>query len=98
MSTSPTIVILDPTSKANVVEVEMALRVDTLNGKRVGFLWNAKPNADHLLQRLEELLQQRFEFASVLRRKKRISSEPAYESIIEDLARECDLVVNAVGD
>ena len=98
MNTSATIVILDPTAKANVVEEEMALRVDTLNGKRVGFLWNSKPNADHLLQRLEELLGQRFEFASVLRRKKRISSEPAYESIIEELAGECDLVVNAVGD
>ena len=93
-----TILVLDPTAKANVPEREMAPRVDTLEGKVVGFLHNFKPNADLLLERIEEILSERFTLKEVVRRKKLDAASGAAQSLIDELAEKCDLVINGVGD
>lgn len=93
-----TILVLDPTAKANVPEIEMAPRVDTLEGKVVGFLDNGKPNANLLLERIEELLSTRFQFKEVVRRRKPDAASGASHFLIEELAEKCDLVINGVGD
>lgn len=92
------ILVLDPTAKANVPEGEMAQRVDTLEGKVVGFLHNSKPNADLLLERIEEVLSGRFSLKEVVRRMKPDAASGASQPLIDELAGTCDLVINGVGD
>ena len=93
-----TILVLDPTAKANVPEREMAPRVDTLEGKVVGFLHNFKSNADLLLERIEEILSERFALKGVVRKKKPDAASGAAQPLIDELAETCDLVINGVGD
>jgi hypothetical protein len=93
-----TILVLDPTARPKAVEREMARRLPDLNGRTLGILWNSKPNADHLLSRLEELLAERFELAGVVHMRKPTASIPAYEGVLEELSRRCQAVVNGVGD
>lgn len=93
-----TILVLDPTAKANVPEREMAPRVGSLEGKVVGFLHNFKPNADLVLERIEEVLSARFALKEVVRRRKSDAASGAPQEILDDLAGACDLVINGVGD
>ena len=93
-----TILVLDPTAKADVPEREMAPRVDTLEGKVVGFLHNFKFNADLLLERIEEILSERFALKGVVRKKKLGAASGAAQPLMDELAETCDLVINGVGD
>ena len=65
---------------------------------RFGILDNAKSNADHLLTMLIESLQQSTSLASVIRRRKPGPAFAAKPDILDDLAREADLVVSAMAD
>ena len=97
---SSTIAILDPAAPAGVAQAERAFKpLATLQGKVVGFIDNSKPNFNHLVDDLAELL------TSQLRRRARASrhaSAPrrcrrrARCSTI--FARECDLVITGSGD
>lgn len=69
-----------------------------LEGKVVGFIDNAKPNFDYLVDDLAELLLSRYGVASVVKRKKRAASVPADEIVYEELAAQCDLVITGSGD
>ena len=92
------VIVLDPTARANVVERVMADRVQSLNGKVIGLLWNSKPNGDLLLHRVTELLCERFKVADVVKRQRRSTVMPAYEAVVDSLAEEADVVINAVAD
>ncbi|MDF1592489.1 MAG: hypothetical protein P1P89_13310 [Desulfobacterales bacterium] len=67
-------------------------------GLRLGFLDNTKPNADRFLQQLAGRLQDHYKLSSVLHRRKHDSSSPAGQSLLDELQRECDAVINAVPD
>ena len=69
-----------------------------LNGLRLGFLDNTKPNSDRFLQQLAGRLQDHYELADVRYHRKHDSSSPAGESLLDELAKECDGVINAVPD
>ncbi len=92
--TTKIINVLDPTAKVIGIEAKIAPRVSDLNGKVIGFLDNAKPNASVFLARVEELLSQRYKFAKVIRVRK--SSNPT--DLAEKLSAKFDAVVNGVGD
>jgi hypothetical protein len=72
--------------------------LDTLKGKVVGFVDNAKPNFNYLVEDLAELLVAKHGAKAVLHRRKQAASIPAPAEIIADLQRECDLVVAGSGD
>lgn len=78
--------------------VQFQRRPSSLNGLRVGFLDNTKPNADKLLRDIEARLRSRHDLRSVLHRHKRDSSGPAAENLLDEMTRECDLVVIGVAD
>ncbi|MBI2862570.1 MAG: hypothetical protein HYX89_07105 [Chloroflexi bacterium] len=90
--------ILDPTGKPRAQTLPLAPRVADLDGKRIGFLDNAKPNADVLLSRLEALLVKRFQLTKVTRARKRHPAVPAEPEMARQLAENCDVVVTALGD
>jgi len=69
-----------------------------LQGKVVGFIDNAKPNFDHLVDDLAELLTARYGVAKIIKRKKRAASVPAEEAVYKELAQQCDLVITGSGD
>jgi len=69
-----------------------------LQGKVVGFIDNAKPNFDHLVDDLAELLTTRYGVAKIIKRKKRAASVPAEEAVYKELAQQCDLVITGSGD
>ncbi len=91
------IVILDPTACPNVPEVAMASRVACLDGIRVGFLDNSKPNAEFLIGRVRALLESRCRFHEVVWQRKRIAADAADEEVVRVLSR-AQAVVNGVGD
>lgn len=67
-------------------------------GIRLGVLDNTKSNADHLLNFIIEGVKQEFKVDSVVMKRKVASSAPAAPQIIDELAKEADLVVSAMAD
>ncbi|HSN38949.1 MAG TPA: hypothetical protein VLT92_02030 [Burkholderiales bacterium] len=72
----------------------------TLGGRgiRLGVLDNSKNNADHLLNFIIEGMKKEFKIESVVMKRKPASSAPATGRILDDLAKEADLVVSAMAD
>ncbi len=89
---------LDPTSPPLPVDASMAERPDTLNGKVLGLLDNHKLNANNLLDDIEQLLSERYEFAEVVRSFKPDVSRPAPSGTLDEIIEQCDVVVTAIGD
>jgi hypothetical protein len=67
-------------------------------GVRIGVLDNSKGNADHLLRFLVEGVRLTLPVKSVVSLRKESVSLPAPAEIIDQLAREADVVVSAMAD
>jgi hypothetical protein len=93
-----TLKILDPTIAADHAESTMAKRVADLEGTVLGLLSNSKVNGDQLLDLVREGLAMRYRIASVVTMKKSSASRVADEEMLDALARDCDIVVTAIGD
>lgn len=97
--------VLDPRGRVKGARFDLAARPRNLDGLRIGFLDNGKSNADVILQRLEEIVASRYKFAQVIRKPRRRPGENwrsrtvgAKDEVIDELASNCDVVVNGVGD
>ena len=77
---------------------QQRLRVDTLKGKVVGVIDNAKPNFNHLVEDLAEMLKKQLGVKEVIIRRKRAASIPAPVSYIDEMAASCDVVITGSGD
>ncbi len=93
---SSKIELLVPEGLVKSSPLNLAPRIAGLKGKVIGFMGNGKPNADVLLARLAHLLEGEYELAGIRSRHKPRVTEPA--TFIEDLAKESQAVVNAIGD
>lgn len=92
--------ILDPTGRnaPHAVPAGLATRPADLRGARVGLLENTKHNAAMLLDDLAELLQGRHGAGPVLRRTKTAFALPLPDELLQELVRDCDVVITGVGD
>jgi hypothetical protein len=91
--------ILDPTGRAaGRAAVSLAPRRRDLRGVRVGLLENRKHNAGLFLRELGQLLVERHGAGGVMLRGKASIVMPAADEIMDELARECGVVVAGVGD
>ena len=70
----------------------------SLTGRTVGFLDNSKANFDRLVTGMGALLPERFGVAGVVHRKKASASSPAPREILEELAKQCDVVFAGSAD
>ena len=70
-------------------------RPTTLEGKTVGLLWNGFRNGDVALQRISELLAERF---TDVRTNFYIGGHPAPPEVLKQAANECAVVVGAAAD
>ena len=93
-----TVLVYDPTAPAARVEVLASGKVTDLRGATVGFVDNAKPNFDHLVEDLAHLLRESHGVARIVNYRKRGPSMPAVGEDFDDLIRECDIVVAGSGD
>jgi len=95
---SGSIFVLDPTAPPRELRHEMSLRPEDIRGKRLGFLWNSKPNGDVLFGRLEELLREKYEISGAVYRRKPNSSSPATQAVLDELAASVDVAIVGLGD
>jgi hypothetical protein len=91
--------ILDPTGRASGPKAAtLAPRRADLRGVTVGLIDNHKHNAALFLGELGRLLVDRHGARGVMLRTKASIVLPASDEIMDELARECDVVVAGVGD
>ena len=89
-------IVLDPTSERRPAERERLPRLSSLGGKTVGLLDIAKPRGDLFLDRIEERLVS--EGATVKRYAKPTFTKPAPPDLRQEIAVQCDAVVEALAD
>jgi len=68
------------------------------SGAVVGFVDNAKPNFDHLVDDVADLLISRYGVKQIVKRRKPSASVPARPEVLDGLAGECDVVIAGSGD
>ena len=93
----PMIEICDPRSEPSTATVS-AGGVASLSGKVVGFIDNTKPNFNHLIDDLADVLVADYGVKQVLKRGKRVQSIPAPENVLAELQAEADVVITGSGD
>lgn len=89
--------ICDPRSGPSAAAVS-AGGVASLSGKAVGFIDNTKPNFNHLIDDLADILVEKYGVTRVLKRSKRVQSIPAPENVLAELREEADIVITGSGD
>ncbi len=72
-----------------------AQRPSTLEGRRVGLYWNRKPGGNFALERVGDLLQDRYPDVETHFYHGR---RPISEDLIGDIKSSCDVVVGATAD
>jgi hypothetical protein len=92
------VVLFDPTAPRQQGSGEAPRILPGLKGAVVGFIDNAKPNFNFLVDDLAELLVTRYGVARVIKRRKRSASVPAPEEMMRAITGECDLVITGSGD
>jgi hypothetical protein len=76
---------------------QRAVRFDDLRERVVGFIDNAKPNFQYLVDDLSELLVSRYGVAKVVKHRKR-GQVPVAHDVLQDMAERCDVVITGSGD
>jgi hypothetical protein len=92
-----TLPFIDPTAGTGKARIPLAARPADLAGKVVGLLDNTKEQADIILSALGEELQRRYGVAKVIIRRKEHYSKPATDALIDEMAKEVQVAVAAVG-
>ena len=90
--------VLVPTAPIHTAAGRAQLTLESLRDRVIGFIDNAKPNFNALVDDLAELLVEKYEVRKVIKHRKRAASVPAPESVIAELAESCDLVITGSGD
>ena len=93
-----TVLLYDPTAPRLARPEQARQMLAGLAGKVVGFIDNAKPNFNYLVDDLGELLISKHGVSRVLKRQKRSASVPAPDDVIKEFAEQCDLVITGSGD
>lgn len=92
------VLLYDPTATRQPGPAQTSLKLGTLAGKVVGFIDNAKPNFNHLVDDLADLLVAEYGVKQVVKRRKRSASVGAPEEMVRELADQCDVVIAGSGD
>ena len=90
--------VYDPRGVVGAEQKAIAARVKALDGLRLGILDNTKWNANKLLRELRDQLQAAHPLAAVHYYRKESFSRFAAPELIEQIRRDNDIVVTAIGD
>ena len=94
----PTITVLSPEGERRQTTLAVPPLPTDLRGLTVGFLDNTKHNFDRLVTGIGEALKERHAVKRVVILRKANAATGAAHSIIEQLAKECDLVFAGSAD
>lgn len=89
-------VVLDPTSERSPASRAQAPRPMSLDGRTVGLLDISKPRGNVFLDRLAALLEERG--AVVRRYAKPTFTKPAPVDLRQEIATQCEVVIEALAD
>jgi hypothetical protein len=92
------ITVLSPVGELRQATFAVPPLPSDLRGLTVGFVDNTKHNFDLLVEGMAALLKERFGVEAVIHRKKANAATPAADEIIEELAKDCDVVFAGSGD
>ena len=91
------ITVYDPTAQEHSAQIPPN-RIDGLSGKVLGFIDNAKPNFEYLVDDLADIFITKYGVASVVKRRKASAGLAAPAAIMKDIVDQCDAVVTGSGD
>jgi hypothetical protein len=92
------VLLFDPRGIVDLTVTPCAPRKTKLDGSRLGILDNSKWNANKLLRGASAALSANIKFAAVNYYVKQSFSKDAAPELIEQIARETDVVLTAIGD
>jgi len=92
------VTVLNPTAGPATGRFSHAPRLDTLNGKVIGAIWNSRVHGDKVITSVVELLKARYGIKDFVLRKKPFLGNVAPKEIVDELAARCDAVITGVGD
>ncbi len=89
--------VLNPAAitQGEVDQFNLAARPRSLDGKRIGLLWNGKRGGDTALAKAGELLQARFKNIKLVTI---VGSIGLKAEVIERAKKECDIAIGSTGD
>jgi len=90
--------IYDPSAPAGDLPRLARRALDGLKGKTIGFIDNAKPNFNFLVEDLAAEFMTKHGVKAIITRRKRGASIPADETMIREIAERCDIVITGSGD
>jgi len=96
--------VYDPTNVAVIEKhLDFAPRINSFDGKRVGLLWNGKPNGDFYLNRVAILLKEKYQDINIIKFWEVDPEETAHpdkksDAALDRIAKESDIVIAAQGD
>lgn len=90
------ITILDPTNESTPALRQLLVRPKNVKGLSIGLLDISKPRGNIFLNRLEELLVE--QGAKVLRFSKPTFTKPAPVDLRQEIATQCNMVIEALAD
>jgi hypothetical protein len=88
---------IDPTAGGGKAKIALAARPMDLAGKVVGLLDNTKEQGALILQTIGEALRERYGAARIVLRSKEHYSKPATDALIDEMAKEVQVAIAAVG-
>ena len=89
--------VLDPTPGTQPPVGQLAPRLDTLEGKTVGFISNGKEGTKGFFRHLDQMLREEHGVAKVVSRTKSNYSAPADAHIVAEI-RNWEGVISGIGD
>lgn len=88
---------IDPTAGGGKRKIALAPRPMDLAGKVVGLLDNTKEQGTLILETMGNALRERYGVARVIIRSKEHYSKPATDALIDEMAKEVQVAIAAVG-
>jgi hypothetical protein len=89
--------LIDPSAGSGARTIAAAPRPASLAGKVVALLDNTKEQGDLILETIGAALRERYGAARVILRRKEHYSKPAPDALIDEMAKEAQVAVAALG-
>jgi len=90
--------LIHPATEDQPVMHQLAARLDSLEGKRIGLIDNRKRHSDVFLARLQELFVEKYNVAGFEYYTKIGASVATPPEIMDEMVAKCDAVIHAVAD
>ena len=91
--------LLNPSNKPAKRPGPLAKRLDTLDGKRIGIIWNRRLHGDKIFSMVLEVLRQKYAIKEVIFREKPYLGNSAPQEIFSEFVeKQVDAAFAGVGD